>query len=222
MPVYQQMHHYQQVGKRWYVYCRGFTSTENSAVFQECYCAILKTFWVATWPMSLSLCFRDHSSQGTLAARRLPLQSSVCLQHYKQTSQWQKSDLKVDTLILCNMTFSSIHVSFGWLHHRLKILRFKNRLPIIFKALFGSIRLKWRLYTDSDNGTRTEITKLGGRGGVVNNHLKQGKHTAGEEYSKLSLDYKKYYERQTLPIICVSNNLCSYFCFRFSFSSVTW
>lgn len=143
------------------MYCRGFTSTENSAVFQEHYCAILNTFWVATWPVSLSLCFRDHSSQGTLVAWRLPLQSSVCLQHYKQTSQWQKLDLKVDVLILCNMIFNSIHASFGWLHHRLKILRFKTRLPIIFKAPFGSMRLKWTLDTGSDNGIRTQITKTG-------------------------------------------------------------
>lgn len=65
---------------------QGFTSTENSVVFQEHYCAILNTFWIATWPVRLSLCFREHSSQGTLVARRLPLQSSVLLQHYKQTS----------------------------------------------------------------------------------------------------------------------------------------
>lgn len=43
---------------------QGFSSTENLVIFQEHHCAILKTFSLATWPVSLSLCFREHSLQG--------------------------------------------------------------------------------------------------------------------------------------------------------------
>lgn len=137
------------------MYCRGFTSTDNSVIFQEHHCAILNTFWVAILPANLSLCFREHSLQGTLVAWRLPLQSSAL-----QTDQsWQKLDLKVDVVILCNMTSSFVHTSFGQLHHRLNILRFKDRLPILFKTPFGTMRLKGRLDTGSDYGIRTEITK---------------------------------------------------------------
>lgn len=47
---------------------QGFSSTENLVIFQEHHCAILNTFSVATWPVSLSLCFRERSLQGTLVA----------------------------------------------------------------------------------------------------------------------------------------------------------
>lgn len=43
---------------------QGFSSTENLVIFQEHHCAILKFFSLATWPVSLSLCFREHSLQG--------------------------------------------------------------------------------------------------------------------------------------------------------------
>lgn len=65
----------------------------------------------------------------------------------------------MDVLVLCNMTFSSIHTSFGQLNHRLSILRFKDKLPILFKTPFGSMRLQGRLDTVRDYGIRTEITR---------------------------------------------------------------
>lgn len=105
----------------------------------------------------------------------------------------------MDVLVLCNMTFSSIHTSSGQLYHRLSILRFKDKLPILFKTPFDSMKLKGRLDTVRDYGIRTEITRPQ-RGKKTN--PKQGKHTARGEYVKLPLDYKKYYEKQTLPVIC--------------------
>lgn len=47
---------------------QGFSSTDNLVSFQEHHCAILNNFSVATWPVSLSLCFRERSLQGTLVA----------------------------------------------------------------------------------------------------------------------------------------------------------
>lgn len=65
----------------------------------------------------------------------------------------------MDVLVLCNVTFSSIHTSFGQLHHRLNILRSKDKLPILFKTPFGSMILKGRVDTGSNYDVRTEITK---------------------------------------------------------------
>ena len=62
------------------------------------------------------------------------------------------------------MTSSSIHTSFGQLHHRLSVLGLKERLPIPFKTPFGSMRLKGRLDTGSDYRLRAEITKPQKRG----------------------------------------------------------
>lgn len=79
---------------------------KKSVIFQEHYCAILNTFWVATWHVSLSLCFKECSLQGTLVARRLPLLSSVCLQHHKQTSHDKNWTWK--WMYLCCVTWLSV------------------------------------------------------------------------------------------------------------------
>lgn len=65
----------------------------------------------------------------------------LSLSSASQTNQsWQKLDLKVDVFVLCNLTFSSIHTSFGQLHHKWNTLRFKDRL--LFKTLLAVWDLK--------------------------------------------------------------------------------
>lgn len=137
------------------LYAVQFSSTENLVIFQEHHCAILNTFSVATWPVSLSLCFREHSLQGgSMKTSLIVFSSSSAL----QTDQsWLKFDLKVDVLVLCNVTFSSIHTWFGQLHHKLNILKFKDRLVTLFMTSFGCMRLKGRLAKGSDPVIRTEI-----------------------------------------------------------------
>lgn len=137
----------------------GVLHQQESRVFQEHHCATLTTFWVATWSISLSLCFREHSFQSTSVAWRLPF-TVFHLSSALQTEQsWRRLNLKADVLVLCNMTFSSIHTSFGQLHHRLNTLRFKANIPILFKTPFGSTRLKGRLDRGGDYSLRREITK---------------------------------------------------------------
>lgn len=122
---------------------QGFSSTENLVIFQEHHCAILNTFSVATWPVSLSLCFREHSLQGGCMKTSLVVFSSSSALQTDQS--WQKLGLKVDVLVLCNVTFSSIRTWFGQLHHRLNILKFKDRLLTLFMTSFGCMRLRGRL-----------------------------------------------------------------------------
>lgn len=146
---------------------QGFSSTENLVIFQEHHCAILNTFSVATWPASLSLCFREHSLQGGyMKTSLLVFSSSSALQ---KDQSWQKLDLKVDVLVLCNMTFSSIYTWFGQLHHRLNILKFKDRLLTLFMTPFGCMRLKGRLAKGSDCYKNRDYKNLRGKKTPIQN-----------------------------------------------------
>lgn len=128
---------------------------------------------------------------------RLPLQSSAL----------QKLDLKVDVLVLHNMTFSSIHASFKQLHCRLNALG--SKAINSFWDILQKYELKGSLNTASDYSIRKESTS---EWEDINQNTGKMYHKGEMQTSPL---ITKYIMKNELLLLFVNNwaDYTRYFCF---------